>query len=388
MPFTQNKFTGTYIPYTGAYQHPQNGIANPVFSLDFSYLSAGGSLPAGSKALGGDIQVDEDSGGKYLTSVSGDILLFPGVGLVDYTDHGFIIDAGGIGNKYSYLDYSTDYSVCNNTIRVTIGAGEKLYSPITVYASRPSGIPDNTLWKPTDISTLYAWYRSDKGITKDGDNYVSKWEDQSGNGNDLIQATYSQQPRYTPNRLNYCPTLVFSGGASGDMLYTGGSITFPIGLSMFAVGKINNNSGDGSGCVLRIFGSTSVNCPEGTSRLLWCPSFDTKRGVTIGDASGYQSLDFTKNNEWKSYTIMEWYSDGIGANFDQLYKGVSVKNGTPETTADPLSGTITSILQIGAGYNPALGTTNGEFAEIIIANTQSVEVRTQIRAYLAKRYGL
>ena len=45
----------------------------------------------------------------------------------------------------------------------------------------PSVTPEPTI---PITSGLTVWLKSDIGITKDGSNYVSQWNDQSGNGKD------------------------------------------------------------------------------------------------------------------------------------------------------------------------------------------------------------
>jgi hypothetical protein len=51
--------------------------------------------------------------------------------------------------------------------------------------------------------TSFVWIRVDylKGITKDGSDLVSKWADQSGNDNDLLQATGTNQPIINANGI-------------------------------------------------------------------------------------------------------------------------------------------------------------------------------------------
>jgi len=46
----------------------------------------------------------------------------------------------------------------------------------------------------TNISGLDMWLKYDTGFTVDGSNAISQWDDQSGNGNNAVQATASFQP--------------------------------------------------------------------------------------------------------------------------------------------------------------------------------------------------
>ena len=66
-------------------------------------------------------------------------------------------------------------------------------------------------FSPTDIAGCKLWLKADAGITKDGGNYVSIWADQSGNGNDAVQATGSAQPLWVDDVLNGKPVLRFDG---------------------------------------------------------------------------------------------------------------------------------------------------------------------------------
>ena len=50
-----------------------------------------------------------------------------------------------------------------------------------------------TTFDPTDAAGMKAWYRKGTGITVTGAG-VSKWADQSGNGNDLLQVTDTNRP--------------------------------------------------------------------------------------------------------------------------------------------------------------------------------------------------
>ena len=46
----------------------------------------------------------------------------------------------------------------------------------------------------TDISGLDIWLKYDTGFTVDGSDLISQWDDQSGNGNNAVQATAGQKP--------------------------------------------------------------------------------------------------------------------------------------------------------------------------------------------------
>ena len=62
---------------------------------------------------------------------------------------------------------------------------------------------------PIALTNLRAWFKSDVGTTIATG--VSAWADQSGNGNNLVQATGSLQPALTSNAINGLPALTFDG---------------------------------------------------------------------------------------------------------------------------------------------------------------------------------
>src|SRR3990167_1687871 len=56
---------------------------------------------------------------------------------------------------------------------------------------------------PSDNPTsLIAWFRTGVGITESG-GFASAWADQSGNGNNLLQATGTNQPAYSAGVLTF-----------------------------------------------------------------------------------------------------------------------------------------------------------------------------------------
>ena len=67
------------------------------------------------------------------------------------------------------------------------------------------GIGAGGAWRPTMLPGCVLWLRADLGVTKDGSDKVSQWDDQSGNAHHVTQATGSKQP-----------TWLASGSATGE----------------------------------------------------------------------------------------------------------------------------------------------------------------------------
>ena len=84
---------------------------------------------------------------------------------------------------------------------------------------------------PSQIGGLTIWLKADAGITKDGSDRVSNWNDQSGNNNHFTQATGTAKPLYTASAKNGLPAIVFDG--TSDYM---ASAAFTLGaFSLFSV---------------------------------------------------------------------------------------------------------------------------------------------------------
>jgi hypothetical protein len=91
---------------------------------------------------------------------------------------------------------------------MTIGIGVGLL----VNNQSPAG------FKPTDLSGLLTWYKSDAGVLDGSGNAITTnntavktWQDQSGNANHLVQTTGTKQALYKTNQQNSLPAIEFDG---------------------------------------------------------------------------------------------------------------------------------------------------------------------------------
>jgi hypothetical protein len=75
-------------------------------------------------------------------------------------------------------------------------------------------------FSPTDIAGLRIFYDPRSGITKDGSDRVSNWADQSGNGNDAVQATDANKFVFTASQFGSNPGLVATAANSQRMTLT------------------------------------------------------------------------------------------------------------------------------------------------------------------------
>jgi alpha-tubulin suppressor-like RCC1 family protein len=84
---------------------------------------------------------------------------------------------------------------------------------------------------------LKLWLKADAGVTKDGNNLVTRWADQSGNANDAIQS--NAPPLYVPNGLAGKPVLRFNGSTAS----MSGTLSLSNQISVIAVAANGSNPG-------------------------------------------------------------------------------------------------------------------------------------------------
>jgi hypothetical protein len=103
---------------------------------------------------------------------------------------------------------------------------------------------------PGGVAGSSIWIKADSGVT--GTTAVSAWADQSGNGNNLAQATFANQPNATTQSFNFNPTVGFDG--TSDFMNGTNPILFKNGYAVYK----GNNATTGT-LVSRAGGSGSNN---------------------------------------------------------------------------------------------------------------------------------
>ncbi len=220
-------------------------------------------------------------------------------------------------------------------------------------------------FSPLDVAALEGWWKADAGITKDGGDLVSDWADQSGNGNDLVQATGTNQPLFVADVQNSLPIIRFDGVdnfmrfaafASGDLTQPN---TILIVVDQEAGASNVVYDGAGSSSKRNVFFSVSSSV------------HDIFSGVTLQD------------------------STTITAGFEQVTNLFNGSSGTirvdkTETAAGDTGTFPLEGLTAAANFN----STPGEFGahdigELIIYNADISDAdRTLLETYLADRWGL
>jgi len=106
----------------------------------------------------------------------------------------------------------------------------------------------STPFSPIDIAGISLWLKADAGLTVDGNDFVTAWADQSGNGNNCS----------SPNNVEFFsspyPNLYFDGDNSESEITLNSNVFNGFSaLSLFAVWNITDGSNQG------ILGSTTYS---------------------------------------------------------------------------------------------------------------------------------
>lgn len=102
-----------------------------------------------------------------------------------------------------------DSSVTNDTGTVTNALWSK--------NNAPYGLSIPPVATPNQISSCLFYYEADQGVTLDGSNKVSQWNDLSGNGSHLTQSTAGLRPGYTLSSINGLPSVNLVAGSGNVM---------------------------------------------------------------------------------------------------------------------------------------------------------------------------
>jgi hypothetical protein len=223
------------------------------------------------------------------------------------------------------------------------------------------------------------------------DGFVETWYDQSGNSNDLTQATASKQPTIVTagalNTRNSEPIIKFIQANSTHL--TGASSIFPTGtdiaLTVFNAMHVDSSSGNRIG----VFGHNGSGNDPGTSRYLTGNTGNRRTILKTKDASG--TVVLTQPN-----TGVPNDSDAIVTYFSSISGGTQTHASfnlgailqttiTASCTDQSYESVNTTIL---GSRTVSDNFTDSEFFEVIVYDSNQLSNRNAIEANLSSKYGI
>ena len=314
-----------------------------------------------------------------------DVPLFPGgsdgaisVPLGDATGSG-----GGIGGADG-VPAGTILAKCDvaESVVYDIALSDSVRRQIEIYLATKYGLPQ----PPIPTAGLQLWLRADAGVdTLNGT--VSRWHDQSGKGNDVIQTNASRQPMLA-GALNGKPVVRFDG-LNDRLGFTG--TTHMTQFSLFLV--INNHAGTvgNEGNVLT-FGAggdfdhqwfMGMRYPSGSDNMGMATGYSNGIGATMPNLAAY--------DQWRNLSVV---STGSVWNTTLQWDGVAAlmsPNGSDQAISVPLGDAAGSGGGIGGADGVPAGTilAKCDVAEVIVYDVAlSDPARKEIAHNLALKYGL
>ena len=219
---------------------------------------------------------------------------------------------------------------------------------------------------------LALWVKADTGVTANGSEQVSQWQDQSPNQLSVVQSTGSAQPTLVSSALNGNPAISFDG-SSQSLGFSPGLGNLYSGFTTFAVFAPNSPS---NGSNIFHFASSEYS----DFRFQANTTYNTAEAAVVNgstlqeNAQGYNDMVSAP----QEYTVLQ-----NGSSL-QLYKsGVSINTVSGLAQGDALGGGDIGKGSVSGSFF------NGKVGEIIVYNRPlSNAERQKVELYLANKYDL
>lgn len=230
-------------------------------------------------------------------------------------------------------------------------------------------------WSPSSLasSVIKGWYKADDAASiTSSSGAVSQWNDKSGNGNHVAQATGTLKPTTGTTTLNSKNTLSFDGG---DTLNKTTGVSFPdnsTGLTVLAVVKFTSSVSPG----WIVFPTNSA-----ASDFSWSFGRNGANSFGIRSYQGSTANQVTFND---NSTATQLLSAIATTTLRQLWQ-----NGTSQGTNTATDSTTHAAgrIYLGSDNNPSTFFA-GQIAEIIVLSGTDQTTREKAEGYLAWEWGL
>ena len=223
------------------------------------------------------------------------------------------------------------------------------------------------------------------------DGFVATWYDQSGNGNNLTQATASNQPTIVTsgaiNTRNSQPIIKFIQ-ANSTVLHTANANMMPTGSSLavtiFHAMHIDASSGNRIG----VFGHNNGGNNAATNKYRFGSQSSRKVLVKFADASSTQVTlqSGLYTNDTDSILTYQFALNGGAASFKAFNNGSSVTD-ISGSTADQSYSPQADKLVLGA-RSTADNFSDSEFFEIIAYSSDQLSNRSAIETNMNSHYSI
>lgn len=227
------------------------------------------------------------------------------------------------------------------------------------------------------------WLRADAGVTADGSNLVTQWEDQSGSGNNAVQADPLLQPTLATGSLNGQPVLHFTGvGATNFMDLPSSVLTSKGDLSFFVVARFASFGPPSFHTLISKINPTNTQPYPFESYVANVASAAGRPSFLRGSGFGSSGTAGVSNMVAGTGYVISYVVRGTNA--------VQYLNGAFNGTVTATHGVGDSPGPVRIGSRVGNGTLlNGDLAEVIVVRGAVTEnERMAIHDYLGSKYGV
>lgn len=245
------------------------------------------------------------------------------------------------------------------------------------------------------VPGLVLWLDAAKGVTKNNQNQVSAWADQSGNMNDAFQSTASRQPIHNASGINGRPALHFAQGATeGMQLVINDSTSMQWGTGDFLIEVVARFDNDPVGNFDTGLGSFVYKPGAG-----WGIIFAGNRapGGNFPASAGLMArIDMNVPGNGNQVDVAAGYNDSAartyafrrsGTTLDLRIGGVSVSSMTQVGNIDVSAASVD--VYVGSDRTAMKARLDGDVAELIaVKGSTSAPDLVAIEAYLKGKYNL
>jgi hypothetical protein len=231
------------------------------------------------------------------------------------------------------------------------------------------------LWyDAADASTMFD--ATSGGLPVSSNGAIARWQDKSGNGRHLTQATIASRPLFQPSQLNGFPVVTFDG--SNDMLAN--SAAGSNGVGDFSIFYVARTITAGASEDLPLFLGTPAVSRAG--RAIYRPSNGTTLGfATWGNDLGSSAYSLDAGGAYHIFGARL-----SGANLQLRRNGL----GTSYTLSQSPLSVSGNIFQLGAiELNNFQYAANISFAEVLVFYAYaSNEVTSAVESYLSSKWAI
>lgn len=308
----------------------------------------------------------------------------PGAVSVSFDLGGAIYNSGNAADYRLLVGNSPTSFAAASVFSGTISSGVITFTGITFTDSQYFTLAIANMPAPGGVvPNLHYWVKADQGVV--GSGTVSAWNDQSGNGFNVTQATVTAQPTILTNRTNFNPSIQFDGGSDRLSVTSGilGSAIYT-DFNVFALTRVNTVQN--SSLFYELQGSPAgqfnAHVPWGDNNLYWDAGSAGGNNRLFTNWGGATNTNFL----WNLLASTTNTVSGPGNRQEIFRNGRRIAN---DNTMNSFGNGLTPPNAFFLGSSGGANFFNGEISELVMyRGPLSLSQMQRIQSYLAIKWGL